>query len=328
MASSAVSSSTMLVRWQEPLHRLVLAFEHLGEQVLRHRLLGGAVIEREAPGVRALLDRVGDQPEAGRPSLGPFVDGEDVAVRHVQPVRLEELGGLGEPEEEVRVPASRSGDPRPRSRPIRRGGSARLAMSSSSSLGSPLDQPAERGDRTPLRSARGRRRARAPMRCPASGELVERVVEHRRSPSPPLLSWSQRADPAERIEDRSDETTRKVVARLDGHPRDRDVVGAVHPAGEQRGLAGPRRCRHQRHRATPALGQQLVEAGSRHDGLGQTSAPTTAVPRSGALKTMVDPPPGTSIDAMCPASTPRDRRSTARVGNHPPGGDSRPHPGG
>ena len=284
---------------EEPLDRLVLAFEHLGEQVLRHGLLCGATIEREAPGVRALLDRVGDQPEAGRPTLGPFVDGEDIALGEVQPVRLEELGGLGEPEEEVRVPdlaqAALHAEPTDPQRRIGAAGDEQLEL-----LGSPLDQPAERGDRAGggqlVDVVEHEHRA-----VPGERQLVERVVEHREvAVTAAAVAGGERADPAERIEDRSDETTRQVVARLDGQPCGRYVVGAADPSGEQRGLPGTRRCRHQRHLATPALGQQLVQAGSGHDGLGQPRHPR---PRCGQRRAQDHGRPSSLKldDAMCPA---------------------------
>ena len=291
---------------EEPLDRLVLAFEHLGEQVLRHGLLCRPFIVREAPRIRALLDRVGDQPEPGRPPLGPLVDGEDVALGDVQSVCLEEFGRLGRPEEEVCVPdlaqTALHAEPTDPQRRVGATGDEQVEL-----LGGPLDEAAQRRDRA------------------GGGELVD-VVEHEHRPlsredqlvegfveqcdvvvAPEGVPGGERVDPPERVEDRSDESTRQVVIPLDGHPRGGHVVGPAGPAGEQGGLPGARRCRHQGHLAALALGQQRIEARSGHDGLRQPGHPRPGRSHRRAQ----DHSPPSSLDTVR-TSAPADRANIGR----------------
>jgi hypothetical protein len=86
---------------QQPPHRLALTFQHLGQQILRHRPLGPGKLGRQPPRIGVPGQRQRGQPQPRRPALGPLHQRRHLGQVH--PGRLEQFLGLGHGEPQIRL---------------------------------------------------------------------------------------------------------------------------------------------------------------------------------------------------------------------------------
>jgi hypothetical protein len=240
---------------QELLGAVVLAVEHLLEEVLGHRGFGGGGAEHDLVAVVGLVEGAGGQAQARDPALGAMPEGLDVVAAQLDAVGVEQGGGLVEAELEVGVadlaeaavhPQAPEGDRRvgPGAQHHGHGGGGAVQH---------VAQGLERLGRAQLVGVVEHEDPRA------AGQRGERLVEHvGRGPAAAAGCVGHGRDPGEGAHDRPGEPAGLVVPGVEGDPRGL-AVGRAEPGGDEGGLAGARQTGHEGDVAPVAVVEQVLQ---------------------------------------------------------------------